>query len=90
MPRPIKTIPVSFIKDEINRLLAREDEFMTDDRREVLCSVWESVAHKTNNYNGYNYVDWLNGGSERWFADGEPGFPEKEKYFGPNFKRKYY
>ena len=38
----------------------------------------------------FQYIDWHNGGYEQWMKDGEPGFPEKSKYIGPEYKRKYY
>lgn len=41
-------------------------------------------------YNGFRYLYWSKQGFEEWKEAGEPGFPEKNKYIGPEYDRAYY
>jgi hypothetical protein len=83
-----KTIKVEDIRDTVNGMLLRDD--ITDDVRVGMCAVLENILHITGNYQGFNNVEWINGGWQKWVADGQPGYPDKEKYAGNNTKRHYY
>ena len=90
-----KTINVDSILAEANKQLARKDKFATADFKAGVCVMIERILMNTGNYNGYNYNLWTNGGGlEQWYKDGEPDFPEKEKYlyskFGREYDRHYY
>lgn len=82
-----KTYEVQKLKDRINHMLEQD---ISEDARITLCVLLEDVLHETNNYQGFQHIEWINGGCEQWYKDGEPGFPEKNKYFGPEYKRRYY
>lgn len=82
-----KTYEVQKLKERINHMLAQN---ISDDAKVALCIILEGVLHETNNYQGFQYIHWRNGGYEQWMIDGEPGFPEKSKYIGPEYKREYY
>ena len=66
------------------------DETKTADFRRGVAAVVEGILHDFNVYAGFNFVDWLNGGCERWHAEGEPDFPEKTKYLGDETKKYFY
>jgi len=84
-----KTIEVAIIKADINKQLERQD--ISESERRALCSFLEHVLFTTNNYAGFNHVEWIKeGGYERWREAGEPGFPEKNKFLGPEYRRCYY
>jgi hypothetical protein len=89
-----KTIKVNEITDIINEKLA--NPVIEQLTKATLCTFLEDILHKTSNYHGYNYLYWLNHpcGYTQWVKDGEPGFPEKEKYITNNkkeeFSRVYY
>ncbi len=90
-----KTINVDFVLDEANRQLARKDEVATADFKSGICIIIERILLDTGNYKGFNYNLWSkDGGSEQWFKDGEPDFPEKNKYlyskYGGCYDRHYY
>ena len=95
-----KTIAVGDLKEMVNRAL-RQD--VPEEYRHGLCSLLESVLMTTGNYHGYNYVDWLEGGSESYCRQkGELSMneflnpkgmdvdPDVKEYLGPEYKRKYY
>lgn len=88
--RSRKTINVVDIKEDINKLLALDSDRVSEDSKKDLCAFLESVLMKTHNYMGYNYVDWLNGGFDKWWEDGQPDFPEKSFYIGREYSRRYY
>lgn len=83
-----KTIPVVRIKEMVNKRLAYPTRNDTPEVRIALASLLETILHETDNYHGYNYLDWLNGGSDAWRKDGEPR--DNTKYLGDQSKRVYY
>ena len=62
-----KTFKVENFKNIINEKLALTS--INQDEKKALTVVLERVLHDTNNYRGFNYLQWLNGGSEKWQAN---------------------
>jgi hypothetical protein len=85
-----KTFDVTAMREAVNRQLARPE--VSEEYRKGMCSILEHVLHETGNYNGYNYVDWLAGGCDRWRADeAEAGRDlDTRPYLGPEYRRVYY
>lgn len=83
-----------FVNDQLAKPERHSDitgaTYLTQDEKRGLCSALEHVLHKTGNYAGFNYVYWLEHGFHEWEAAGEPGFPEKQKFLGPEYDRYYY
>jgi hypothetical protein len=79
------TVRVSVLKAKFNDYLRQG---ISESERKALCVAIENVLHETGNYQGFNYVDWLEGGADRWRADGEP--KDNSKYLGPEYKRFYF
>lgn len=87
-----KTIRVEEIIDKINYLLQSEGEHVTDSYREGLCDIAEIILHRTDNYRGFNYIEWIkNDGCRRWEEAGKPE-PADEYMYGKygKFGRIYY
>ena len=40
--------------------------------RQNLINIYTTMLIELGIYGGFNYSDWLNGGFERWVADGKP------------------
>jgi hypothetical protein len=72
-----KTIEVSTLKAKINHMLTLDT--LTQEYKSALCMLLENVLHDTGNYNGFNYLNWLNG---------EP--KDNSKYLGLEYNRVYY
>jgi hypothetical protein len=90
MARKRKTIEVSEVLAEANRLLALPDSKYTDEgfRRGVACML-EHFLHATGNYEGYNFLGWaVEGGCDRWRAAGEP--KDNTPFIGDESRRVYY
>lgn len=89
-----KTINVDFIKAFANEQLARTDEAATKEFKMGICVMIEKILFQTDNYAGFNYVEWMNGGYERWIEAGEPEGSEKFQFMyskhGGEYARKYY
>ncbi len=81
-----KTIPVCDVVDVANKMLAAENK--SDDFRWGVIALLNSIQHATDNYNGFNYISWLEGGCNRWHEDGSP--EDKTPYLGAETKRFYY
>lgn len=91
MSKRRKTVDVSYILDSVNAYLAREDkdnEHFNADTRKGAYVMLEQILHETGNYNGFNYVEWLDGGYDRWVKDGQP--QDTGPYLGDMSKRRYY
>lgn len=88
MARKRKTIEVDHVREKINRFLKNPDT--TSQARHAFAVFLESILMETGNYHGFNYVEWMEGGYDRWVADGRPEFPEKEKYLGDQSRRHYF
>lgn len=87
MARKRSTIKVAALVERVNRML---ETAKTDERRQALCVLIESVLHETGGYAGFNYVDWMKGGSDAWRAAGMPEGEAKKRFFGPEYKRCYH
>lgn len=83
-----KTIEVSKIKTWVNHHLASNLSVSTKESRLAYASLLESVLHETGNYKGFNYLEWMNGGADRWHADGCP--KDKTPYLGDETRRVYF
>ena len=90
MAKGRKTIEVEFIKDKINHMLSLPLKQHSKETKAALCTLLEDILHQSNNYHGFQYNIWDNGGYEAWKAAGEPDFPEKEKYLTGKHKEHDY
>ena len=88
MAKKRKTIEVEWLRRKVNAMLGRND--ITDQFRLGMCQVLEDVLTETNNYRGYGYQDWMNGGYNTWVLDGRPDYPCKKHYIGNDTKRFYH
>lgn len=52
-----KTVNVEEIKQHANQLLESKDEFFTKEFKSGVCTMIERVLHKSNNYNGFMFID---------------------------------
>lgn len=86
MTRTRKTIHVQELKEHVNMML--EKSKCSDDVRHGIARVMQHVLFETNNYRGFNYVEWLDGGFKAWKADGEP--EDNTKYLGNQSRIRYY
>jgi len=84
--RTRKTVEVKKIKDRINKYLERNT--LNQDEKKALCMFLEELLHSTGNYNGYNFLSWMNGGCDQWIKDGRP--IDNRKYAEPEYDRFYY
>lgn len=85
-----KCIKIDDFRDEVNRLLSLHNENISQEFKKGICGIWEHFSMETGNYNGYQYVYWAQKGFAEWQKAGEPDFPEKQKYFGKEYDRRYY
>lgn len=81
-----KTIAVSKVKELANSLLANKK--LTDEERKGVAALLERVLFESDNYNGYGLVDWLEGGFQKWVADGQP--TDNTAYLGNQTRRVYF
>ena len=84
-----KTTSVEMFKNWANEQLKRTDEYATQEFKAGICTGLERVLHDSGNYNGFNHNYWNATGFKAWLAAGEPDFPEKNKYIGPEYDRCY-
>ena len=82
-----KTFKVENFKNIINEKLALTS--INQEQKQALTVVLERVLHDTNNYRGFNYLQWLNGGSEKWQAEKDNLAPATD-FCGPEYDRQYY
>ena len=88
MARSKKTLDVAALLAESNRLLALPDsEYVNAEWRKGVATVLDHVLHATGNYNGYNFLGWLNGGYDRWVAEGR--HESTTPYLGDETRRVY-
>ena len=86
-----KTMQVESIKEYCNELLAgkvEDNKWLNPQARIGIATVLEHILHETGNYHGFNYVEWLDGGCEKWRADGCP--EDNTSYLGDQTKVYYY
>ena len=81
-----KSVKVDWVKKQVHTML--RESTCSPEIRLGFCSVLEQILHKTGNYNGFQYLDWLDGGCERWNADGRP--KDNTPYLGDQSRRFYY
>ncbi|CAG0983747.1 hypothetical protein METP3_02234 [Methanosarcinales archaeon] len=81
-------IDVSDIRIFVNKLL--ENPRINQKDKEAYCYLLEHFLMEAKEYNGFRYLYWSKQGFEEWKKAGEPGFPEKNKYIGPEYDRTYY
>lgn len=93
-----KTIAVDLVRKLANQKLASD---IPEEQRHGICWLLEAILFETENYAGYNGVDWLEGGSER-YQEQQALTPRQllnpcgldmsvpKEYLGPEYKRRYY
>jgi hypothetical protein len=82
-----KTIDVDQIKKMVNdRIRISPPEAKWE--RIALHSLLTTILHDTGNYRGFNYIDWRDGGYDKWVQDGEPD--DKARYLGDQTKTFFY
>jgi hypothetical protein len=91
MTKGKKSIKYEDFKTEVNRVLnVPENQYVTQEFKAGICSLFEHFAMVTKNYKGFHHTYWWNSGYEEWEAAGRPDFPEKQKYFGLEYTRTYH
>lgn len=80
------SLDVKEFKAHVNSIL--DSDWYTQEQKKAICDVLHEVLHATGNYNGFNYVYWLEKGYAQWKADGEP--QDNSQYLGQEYDRRYY
>lgn len=88
MAKGKKNIKVATVLSKVNTYLASENPHVTAEMRKGAASVLETILHATDNYAGFNYLQWLNGGYDAWKAAGEPA--DNTPFLGDETRRVYY
>lgn len=88
MARPLKTLQVDQIRKLANKRLALRSAFATPDFRRGVAAFLETLLHESRQYAGFNFLDWLEGGHDRWVADRKP--LDRTPYIGDESRRVYY
>ena len=84
-----KTFKVEDFKNMINKKLALTS--INQDEKKSLTMALNHVLHATNNYRGYNNIQWLNGGIEKFESHlKEHGHANTMDFHGPEYDRHYY
>ena len=81
-----KTIAVQQVKERINHMLAHG--ISTPESRQTLGAFLSILLMDTGNYQGFNYLAWVNGGAAQWRTDGEP--KDTTPYLGDQTRVEYY
>lgn len=81
-----KTIDVEQVRKWGNLQLARTD--VAPEYRRGVADIVHEVLMDTGNYHGFNYLDWLEGGCDRWHADGKPA--DNKAYLGDQTRIVYH
>jgi len=84
-----KTVKVSEILEFANEQLSRKDEEATQGFKAGVCSMIQKILFLSNNYEGFQFLPWLEGGYERWMEAGQPEDETKDD-FVRNDKEGYY
>jgi hypothetical protein len=82
----MKNVKVDKVKGMINYILA--DSSLSQETKKEFCIFLETILHETKNYNGYNFLEWINGGYKKWVEDNRP--KDNGKYVGKEYDRIYY
>ena len=89
-----KTVKISQILEFANRQLARKDERATQEFKAGVCTMIENILLVSNNYEGFNFLPWLEGGYERWVQAGQPEDETKADFIHNGdkdfYSRRYY
>lgn len=89
MSKSRKTVDVEVIRNRVNVMLAAPDSSHCNaETRKGAAFILETVLHDTGNYAGFNYLDWMNSGHDRWVADGKPA--DTTPYLGDQSRRYYF
>ena len=94
MARGRKTFQVKTMIEEFNRQLANPE--LTQEQKQVICSLAEQLLLDTNNYKGFTHIKWMQEGAKEWTQDKAEGkveegdFEAKAKYIGPEYDRYYH
>ena len=87
MEKAKKTVTVEYLKAIFNKRLRKEgiDTYTDPKVRRALASVLDEILFHTNNYHGFNYVEWIEGGHEQWEKDNKinNNFEKDEAYQFP-------
>lgn len=75
-----KTVKVSHILEFANSQLARKDDTATQEFKAGVCSMIQKVLFLSNNYEGFQFLPWLEGGYERWLEAGQPEDETKDDF----------
>lgn len=81
-----KTIRIEKVKELANSLLSNDR--INDEERKGVAWMLERILFETDNYEGYDFREWREGGFTRWVADGMP--ENKELYLGNQTMRIYF
>ena len=73
------------IIDRANNLIK---DASTPENRVAIAIVVSDLMHAAGIYKGFNYVDWVDGGWQRWCDDGKPA--DNTPYLGDQTKIRYY
>lgn len=89
-----KTFDVEDFKRWVNSVLALPTQdnphVPSQDTKSALCTALEKVLMDTGNYKGFQNIYWSDIGCTLWRDAGEPDFPEKQKFLGPEYDRCYF
>jgi hypothetical protein len=86
MARKRTTVDVETIREKANLALA--GDYGDAGYRAGIASLLETVLHAANQYKGFNYLGWLNGGVAAWEAAGRP--KDTEPFLGDQSRRVYF
>lgn len=80
--KPRKTFDVADFKRYVNEQLKRTDEYaLQEGFKSGLCVALEEILRKTNNYQGYNSLYWLEIGFQQWLKEGKTEIWEEKKIY---------
>lgn len=65
---------------ETLRLLQEALAQDVDNVKSYVATAIEKILHDHNRYGGYNNLYWQKYGYDKWVADGQPEFPQKDAY----------
>ena len=86
-----KTIEIESVKEIVNKQLS--SGYWSQEQKRALCFALESILLDTGNYNGFNFIQWLDAGCKEWQEEAQrtgldnlPTIP----YIGEEYDRIYY
>ena len=84
-----KTLNRDLVVTQFNKLISDLCDRNQSESAVRVAMTLEAVLMEMNDYRGFQYVDWENGGCAEWVKAGQPDFPEKDKFFGNQAKLRY-